>query len=112
MTGRFPFFTVGSLLSAPVLALVSIPIWRIVIEHQIRNDPQQIYSPDPGQFGAFGVIAGVVLTALVSAALGAVLAIVAHVRREAFIPFRAITFTTNVALVGYGVYLLLPFRPR
>jgi hypothetical protein len=112
MTRPFPFFTVGSLLIAPVLALLSIPVWRIVIEDQIRNAPQPIYSPDPGQFGGFGVIVGVVLTTFVSAALGAVLAIVAHVRREVFTPFRAITFAANVAIVGFGIYLLFSSLAR
>ncbi len=112
MTGRFPTFSIGSLLCAPVLALVSIPIWRWIIQHQIEHAPGPMNSPDPGQFGAFGIVAGVALTGLFGAGLGLILAVVAHVRREAFVPFRSVSFLANLALVGYGIYLLYPFQPR
>ena len=112
MTRRFPHYTVCSLLSAAVLAVASIPIWRIVIEHQIANSPEPGYSPDPGQFGVLGVIVGVTLTALAGAVLGVAFAIVAHVRREPFVLFRALTFIANLALVGVCTYSLYPFRPR
>ena len=112
MTSRFPLYTVCSLLSAAVLGIASIPIWRMVIEHQVANSSEPGYSPDPGQFGYLGVIVGVTLTTLTGAVLGVVFAIVAHLRQETFLLFRALTLLGNLVLVGFGLYSLYPFRPR
>ena len=66
----------------PLLGIVSIPFWSWQVAHQIRSVPSEIYSPDPGQFGGFAVIAGAVGTGLLGALVGLGLAWLAKRRQE------------------------------
>ena len=91
-------FTLLSLLSAPVLAVVSIPFWRFEIARENPNDSSG--------FGIFGIILGVVVTAFVGAVAGVVFAVVAHRRHERFFPIRLFTFVSNSAVVGFVIYTL------
>jgi hypothetical protein len=96
-TFRF-IFTLLSLLTAPVLALASIPFWHFEVARENPNDPTG--------FGIFGVIFGVVVTAFVGAVAGAVFAILAHRRHERFFPVRLLTLAGNVAVLSYVIYTL------
>jgi len=91
-------FTGLSLLTAPLLAVVSIPFWRFEIA---RENPH-----DSSGFGIFGIIFGVVITAFIGAVAGTVFAIVAQRRHERFFPVRLLAFVGNVAVVGFVIYTL------
>jgi hypothetical protein len=94
-----PFrFTLLSLLTAPALAVVSIPFWYFEVARENPNDSSG--------FGIFGIIFGVAITAFVGAVAGAAFAIVAHRRQEEFYPIRLLTFVGNVAIVGFVIYTL------
>lgn len=91
-------FTLLSLLTAPALAVVSIPFWRFEVARENPNDPSG--------FGIFGIIFGVVVTAFVGAVAGTVFTIVAQRRHERFFPIRLFTLVGNLAVVGFVIYTL------
>lgn len=99
MNPRFPLLSLVSLLSPFLVGFASYPIWLFILD----NDPT-------GKAGMFIVIAAItcaILTACAGAIGGAILAYIAHRRRERYFLIRAFSFLCNIGLVGFGIYLWL-----
>lgn len=94
-----PVCSVLALLAMPMLGVVSIPFWAWQIDSQIRSAPNEIYSPDPGQFGGFAVIAGSVASGFFGACVGLGLVWFAKCRRERWLWLRVASLLLN----GFGV---------
>jgi hypothetical protein len=99
MKPRFPLLSLVSLVIPFLVGIGSYPLWL------------RAFSDDPtGKAGMFIVIAAITcatLTASVGAIGGAIVAYIAHRRRERFPFIRALSFIGNLCLAGYGIYLLL-----
>lgn len=102
-----PFCSVLAMLSMPLLGVISIPFWRWQVEYQIRSIPNEIYSPDPGQFGGFAVIAGAVATGLFGALVGLGLIWLAKRRQERWPWLRRGALVINALGVVVGCILFI-----
>jgi hypothetical protein len=99
-TRSFRFaFTLLSLFTAPVVAVASIPFWRVEV---IRENPH-----DSSGFGIFGIIFGVLITAAASAIVGVVFALLAHRRHERLWGVRVFTLLANTCIIAFVVYSLI-----
>jgi len=97
MKRPFPKFSLLSLVPALLLGIGSYPIWL----HAFGDDPT-------GKAGIFIVIAALtcaLLAAGVGSILGAILALIAHIRHERFVVLRALSFIGNLALASYAFYV-------
>lgn len=102
-----PFCSILALLAMPLLGIISIPFWRWHVSYQIKSAPSEIYSPDPGQFGGFAVVAGAVATGLLGALLGLGLVCLAKFRKERWRWLRGCALTINTLGMLAGVILLI-----
>lgn len=102
-----PFCAVLAVLAIPLFGITSIPFWRWHISYQIRSAPSEIYSPDPGQFGGFAVVAGAVATGLLGALFGLGLVFLAKRRKERWPWLRGSALAINAVGVLAGVILLI-----
>ena len=102
-----PFCSILAVLAMPLLGIISIPFWRWHVSYQIKSAPSEIYSPDPGQFGGFAVVAGVVATGLLGALFGLGLVCLATYRKERWPWLRGSALAINAVGVLAGVILLI-----
>jgi len=102
-----PFCSVLAVLAMPLLGIASIPFWRWHISYQIKSAPSEIYSPDPGQFGGFAVVAGAVATGLLGALFGLGLVCLAKRRKERWPWLRGCALAINTVGVLVGVILVI-----
>jgi hypothetical protein len=109
---RRPVFTLLSLLSAAFFYFASIPILNVIVDRQLAtaeynsDDARE----DAGRMSGLAVIAGAFVAGVAGAAVGLILAMIAHIRREPLSFLRALTFSANLAVVAYGVYRIYPLR--
>lgn len=97
MKRRFPGFSLLSLAAPFLFGFASYPIWLRVFD----DDPT-------GKAGMFVVVAALTCAAFTAAGgalIGTAFVIVAHSRRERFIPIRAFSLLVNLAVLGYGLHL-------
>ncbi len=102
MKRPFPKLSVFSLFPAFVFGFGSYPLWvREFADGSTGN-------------AAFPVVVAIItcsiLTAGLGAIYGAVLALIAHFRRERLIIIRAVSLLINVTIVGYALYVWLALR--
>jgi hypothetical protein len=103
---RIPLCSLCSLLTIPALGYASIPFWKWYVIHQIASTPNEMYSPDPGQFGVFAVIAGAVGTGLFGAVVGLSLVWISKRRNEPLPWLRAASVIMNGLGLCIGAFLL------
>ncbi len=101
-----PKFTIASLVAPILVGALSYPVWL----YSLRD------SDPTGKAGFFVVVALIFLmicSVSVGSLLGLVFAIVAHRKKEAWVPVRVLSFILNASLVSFGcyTYLSLP-RPN
>ena len=99
MKRGFPLLTLLSLFPACLLWRFTYPLWFAALD----ND-------DTGKAGYFVAVAAVISTGLTAGAgafVGAILAVVAQVRRETLLPLRVVSLACNIAAFGYELYVFL-----
>jgi hypothetical protein len=104
---RIPLYSLCSLLAMPALGCASIPFWKWYVINQIASTPSEIYSPDPGQFGVFAVIAGSVGTGLFGAVVGLSLVWISKRRSEPLPWLRVTSGLLNGFGLCIGAFLLI-----
>ena len=104
---RIPLCSLCSLLAMPALGYVSIPFWKWYVINQIASAPSEMYSPDPGQFGVFAVIAGAVGTGLFGAVVGLSLVWFSKRRNEPLPWLRVASVLLNALGLCIGAFLLI-----
>jgi hypothetical protein len=95
-----------SLFAMPLFGLGSWPYWTWEINRQIRTAPFEGFAPDPGQFGGFGVIAGVLMTTFLGSLVGLVMVWLARRRNERGKALRTLAWILNGLGALCAVYLL------
>ena len=100
---NIPAFTIASLCAPILVGLLSYPLCL----HYLRD------SDPTGKAGYFVVVALLILMTLavsLGSLLGLAFAIVAHLKKEAWLPMRMLIVALNLSLISFGclTYLSLP----
>lgn len=102
---RSPILSILSVITAPSLACISIPVWTACFKNQIASAPDQPYAPDPGQFAGIAILLCCLATATAAAFPGMLLAWLAGRRREREVGWRVFGWIFNGAIAAAGCWL-------
>ena len=108
MRRRIPTLSLCALLVAGVFVFGSTPLWRLYLDHQVASALHEGYAADPGRMAGFALLFGEWLAGTLGAMVGVVLSVAAHVRREPLVWLRVFTLVENIALLGVGLFVLVP----
>ena len=103
--GPFPTMSILAAITIPLFALASWPFWSWYVDRQIKS--LESNAPDPGQFGGFAVVGGMVMTAAVAAVLGLAIAWFAARRKERWHVVRILAWTVNGLGTALGAALVV-----
>lgn len=105
--GPFPSMSILAVITIPLLVVVSWPFWTWYVDWQVNSVESN--APDPGQFGGFAVLGGVVMTGAVAAILGLVIAWFAGRRNERWRGVRIFAWVFNGLGTALGAALLVNY---
>ena len=107
MTKPFPLLSLLALVSAALFYVVSAYHWHDVVWHRIESTEfnSEDAQEDTGRFASMEVVLRAWGTGAVGALVGVGLAIVAHLRKEAYPAIRYLATTGNVFFLAYSLFL-------
>jgi hypothetical protein len=111
---RFPILSLLSVVTAVLFYFGAAFLCSNSVKKQLESAEynSEDAREDSWRFGALAVMMVASIAAVAGAAVGIILAVVAHFRRERFPALRIMTLTVNGAVVAYALYLVLIWAYR